>query len=379
MLKYLKHYLPLFTSILFIFTISKGEYYPTLFLIGFSLFLIVGDYIMPKDRQIQTFSYPSILNFSLYINLPILLILVLFTVSCLTNNISQWYLDILNTYFYHDFLAIQNSFNAIDRLSLIIQSSLLMGTLGVVAGHELTHRIKNKFDMFIGNWLLAFSWDCTFAIEHVYGHHRHACLPEDPASAQRNENIYFFIIKAIFHEHIDGWKIEINRVKKTGFHPLSIHNRMLIGYLRSFTITFCTFSVAGGMGVIYFLICAFITKSFLEAINYIEHYGLVRVRGSKVEMRHSWNSNHFISSIFLYNVTRHSDHHRLAKLKFWELEPCPMNAPMTPYGYLSMLYLVLITPSIYKFIMNKKLIDWDLNYANDQEKSLIHELYNSPH
>ena len=371
MLKYLKHFLPPFTTIIYIIIITKGEYSPSLFLLGFSLFLIIGDYIMPRDKEIQKFSYPSILNLSLYINLPILLILVLITVSFLTNNLSGWYLNILGEDIYNDFLEIKSSFNLIDKFSLIIQGSLLMGTLGVVAGHELTHRIKDKFDMFIGNWLLAFSWDCTFAIEHVYGHHKHACLPEDPASAQRGDNIYLFILQAIYNEHIDGWKIEINRVKKQGLNPFGFHNKMIIGYLRSFTITLLIFILTGMMGVVYFLICALITKSFLEAINYIEHYGLVRVRGSRVEMKHSWNSNHLISSIFLYNVTRHSDHHRLAKLKFWELDPCPENAPMTPYGYLSMLYLVLITPYLYKKIMNKKLIDWDLNYANNEERKLI--------
>ena len=326
---------------------------------------------MPRDKKIQNFSYPGILNLSLYINLPLLLLLVLITISFLSNHLSEGALKIINTYIYNDFLEIKNSFTLIDKFALIIQSSLLMGTLGVVAGHELTHRIKSKFDMFIGNWLLAFSWDCTFAIEHVYGHHKHACLPEDPAPAKRGDNIYLFIIKAIFYEHIDGWKIEINRVKKKGFNSFSLHNRMIIGYLRSLTITLLAFIIAGSMGVLYFLICAFITKSFLEAINYIEHYGLVRERGSRVEMRHSWNSNHLISSVFLYNVTRHSDHHRLAKLKFWELHPCPEDAPMTPYGYLSMLYLVLITPYLYKKIMNKKLADWDLNYANDKERELI--------
>ena len=193
MLKYLKHFLPPFTAIIYMIIISMGEHSPTLFLIGFSLFITIGDYIMPRDKRVQEFSHPGILNLSLYINLPILLTLVLITVSCLTNNLSEWYLNILNTYIYNDFIEIQNSFNLIDKLALIIQGSLLIGTLGVVAGHELTHRIKNKFDMFIGNWLLAFSWDCTFAIEHVYGHHKHACLPEDPASAKRGDNIYIYL------------------------------------------------------------------------------------------------------------------------------------------------------------------------------------------
>jgi len=371
MLKYLKHFIPAFTALSYMIVISMGEYYPTMFLIGFSLLLIIGDLTLPRDTKIQQFSYPSILNLSIYINLPILLILVLFVISFLSNNPAQWYINTVNIFIENDFIQTKNSFNIIDKFSLVIQTCLLIGALGTVPGHELTHRIKNKFDMFIGNWLLAFSCDCTYAIEHVYGHHKHACLPEDPASAKRGENIYLFILKAIFNEHVDGWRIEINRIRKKELYPFSMHNRMIIGYLRSLTIIFFTFLVGRLSGVLFFLTCALITKSFLEAINYVEHYGLVRKKGQPIAMRHSWNSNHLMSSIYLYNVTRHSDHHRLAKLRFWELAPCPKNAPMTPYGYMSMLYLALLTPYLYKKIMAKKLIDWDLNYANEEEKELV--------
>jgi len=41
-----------------------------------------------------------------------------------------------------------------------------------------------------------------------------------------------------------------------------------------------------------------------------------------------------------------------------------------PYGYLSMLYLILILPPLYHRIMAKKLIDWDLNYASEEERKL---------
>ena len=375
MLKYLKYFIPSLTAIIYLISISNGKYSPTIFFICFSSLLIIGDYIIHPDKKIQKFSYPNILNLSLYINLPILLILVLIVTSFLTNNVSNWYINFITTVLYNDFNQIKDSFNLIDKIALIIQSSLLMGILGVVPGHELTHRIKNKFDMFIGNWLLAFSWDCTFAIEHVYGHHKNACLPEDPASAKRGENIYLFITKAIFNEHIDGWLIEINRLKKLNISPLSFQNKMIIGYLRSFTITFLIYITSGSIGVLYFLVIAFITKSFLEAINFVEHYGLVRERGKRVEMRHSWNSNHFMSSIYLYNVTRHSDHHRLAKLKYWELHPCPENAPITPYGYLTMLYLVILTPFLYHKIMKLKLEEWEVNYANSAEKKIIQTQY----
>jgi len=371
MLKYAKYFLPTLTGLAYIYIIGKGEYYPAFFLIGFSLLIIVGDYVMPRDKKIQHFSYPEILNLSLYINFPILLTIVLITISFLSTDKPTWIIDVFQTYIYSDFAETGTHFNIIDKLSMIIQTSLLMGMLGVVPGHELTHRVKSKFDMFIGNWLLAFSWDCTFAIEHVYGHHKHACLPEDPASAKRGENIYLFILKAIVNEHIDGWKIELNRMRKNELNIFSLQNKMIIGYMRSLIITYLAFFTAGIFGIIYFLICAFITKSFLEAINYVEHYGLVREKGQRVEMRHSWNSNHFMSSVYLYNVTRHSDHHRLAKLKFWELDPCPKNAPMTPYGYLSMLYLVLLLPFVYKKIMAKKLNEWDHKYASKEEKDIV--------
>ena len=369
-LKYLKYYIPGFTGILFIVILLMGEDYPTYFLIGFSLFIIVGDIIFPRDKEIEKFSYPSLLNLSIYINLPILFILVLLVVSIFSHNLSQWYIEVLDSYFYIDFMQIKNSFNRIDKISLIIQTTLSIGILGTVPGHELIHRKKNKFDMFVGNWLLAFSWDGTFAIEHVYGHHKNVGLPEDPATGKRGENIYFFIVKAIAKEQVGGWGIEISRLRRKGFNSISFHNRMIIGYIRSLFITTIALIIGGTSGMFFFLLLAILSKSLLEAINYIEHYGLVRDRGKPIRMRHSWNSNHCLSSLYLCNVTRHSDHHRASNLKFWELNPCDESAPTLPYGYLGMLYLLLITPFLYRRLMVKKLIDWDLNYANEQERDL---------
>lgn len=370
-LKYLKYYIPGITSILFILILLMGENYPTYFLIGFSIFLIIGDLILPRDKEIQKFSYPILLNLSLYINLPIIFILVLLIVSIFSHNVSEWYIDILNSFFFIDFIQIKNSYHNIDKISLIIHTALSVGIIGTVPGHELTHRKKNKFDMFVGNWLLAFSWDCTFAIEHVYGHHKNVGFPEDPATGKRGENIYLFILKAIAKEQIGGWELELSRLRRNGLNAFSFHNRMIIGYLRSVFITLLAFVIGGLAGVFFFLFLAVLSKSLLEAINYIEHYGLVRDKGKPIRMRHSWNSNHCLSSLYLCNVTRHSDHHRASNLKFWELNPCDESAPTLPYGYLGMLYLLLITPFIYRKIMVKKLIDWDLNYANEQERKLV--------
>ena len=76
MIKYLKYFTPTFFLILSIYMCSIGSYYPTIFFVGFSLLVILGDIMFSKDENIEKFTYPGILNFSLYLNLPFLFILV---------------------------------------------------------------------------------------------------------------------------------------------------------------------------------------------------------------------------------------------------------------------------------------------------------------
>ena len=371
-MKYLKYYISPLTIITAIYTCSIGAYYSTLFFIGFSLFIILGDMILKKDASEETYSYVFLLDVPMYINLPLLMLLVLFTVFALSSNPSDLFQSIFMNYLNIDLFNMRQSMNAADSISLVALTGLFIGIMGTVPGHELVHRKKNKFDMFMGNWLLAFSWDCAFAIEHVYGHHKNVGLGHDPATAKRGENIYLFILRAIIKEQKDAWSIELNQAKRREQSFISIRNRMIIGYFRSLFITFIAYLIGGISGTLIFLLCAFIAKSLLEVINYSEHYGLIRVSGETVSPRHSWNSNSTMSSIYLYNVTRHSSHHEKANLKYWELRSYN-DAPMMPQGYLTMLYMALFLPYFFHRMMAKKLIEWDKNYATDNERILAIE------
>ena len=100
----------------------------------------------------------------------------------------------------------------------------------------------------------------------------------------------------------------------------------------------CAFAIA--IGVISFL--------FLETINYIEHYGLLREklesgRYERVKEVHSWNSNHSIGRIVLYELTRHSDHHFKSSKKYQVLDSYE-KSPELPYGYPSSIILSLMPP-----------------------------------
>ena len=369
MFKYFKYYLSTFFLILGIYACSYDSYSPTFFFIAFSAIIILGDMFLNHDKSMDKFKYPQLINFPIYLNLFLLIIFILNTVFILGNSSPNLFSNTINTYFDIDLVYMRQSIELIDKISLIAIVSLFIGIMGTVPGHELTHRKREKVDMFFGNWLLSLSWDCTFAIEHVYGHHKNVCLPIDPATAKRGESIYLFIIRASIKEHIDGWKIECRRLSRRNESIFSLKNKMIVGYLRSLAITFICYSVGGFTGMVIFLLCAFIAKSLLEVINFTEHYGLVREENKPVYPRHSWNSNSVMSSILLYNVTRHSAHHEKSHLKFWELDTY-QDAPMMPHGYLSMLYLAIFLPPFFHKMMAKKLIEWDEKYATKEEKEI---------
>ena len=371
-MKYFKYYISPITIILAIYACSLGSYYPTLFFIGFSLFIILGDIFVKKDANEDQYSHVYLLDLPMYINFPLLMILITITVFVLSNEPSNAFANVLLNYLNIDLFNMRRSMTLLDSISLTALTGLFIGIMGTVPGHELVHRKKSKFDMFMGNWLLAFSWDCAFAVEHVYGHHKHVGLPSDPATAKRGENIYLFILRAIIKEQKDAWNIELSQAKRREQPLFTIRNRMIIGYSRSLSITFIAYVIGGWSGLFIFLLCAFIAKSLLEVINYSEHYGLIRVSGESVYPRHSWNSNSTMSSIYLYNVTRHSSHHEKANLKYWELRSYN-DAPMMPQGYLTMLYMALFLPYFFHRMMAKKLIEWDKSYASEKERILAIE------
>lgn len=370
-MQYLKYYISPLTLVLALYTCTLGPLYPTAFFIGISLFIILGDIMIKEDSMEASHQNQFILNLPMYINLPLILLLVFMTVFVISSNPSVELAQRLKTIIGVNLMALNRSVHPLDKISLVALTSLFIGVMGTVPGHELVHRIKNKFDMFMGNWLLAISWDCAFAIEHVYGHHKNVGLESDPATAKRGENLYRFILRAIIKEQKDAWIIENSRLRKTHHSIFSIKNRMVIGHIRSGSIAFIAYLVGGLSGVLIFILCAFIAKCLLEVINYTEHYGLVRVPGQPVKPHHSWNTNSAISSMYLYNVTRHSSHHEKSHLKYWELKSYP-NAPTMPQGYLSMLYLAIFLPWLYHKVMAPRLIDWDRNYASKEEQIIAH-------
>ena len=117
------------------------------------------------------------------------------------------------------------------------------------------------------------------------------------------------------------------------------------------------FILFGLKGLIFCLLAALFSVLMFESVNYIEHYGLLRKKLSsgryeRVQERHSWNSNHIFGRIVLYELTRHSDHHRIAETEYQNLNSID-HSPQLPYGYPTSILLSFI-PVIWFKLMNPR-------------------------
>lgn len=234
---------------------------------------------------------------------------------------------------------------------------LLCGTFGINVGHELGHRV-NKWEQALAKALLLTSLYMHFFTEHNKGHHKRVATPEDPSSARYNEVVYLFYFRTIIFSYISAWHIANAETRKKNKPVLSLYNEMILFTLIQLAFLGLVYYLFGGLVLLYFLAAASMGILLLETVNYIEHYGLRRRstgEGSyeRAMPSHSWNSDHVLGRIFLFELSRHSDHHYMASRKYQVLRHHD-DAPQMPTGYPGMMLLSLLPPAWF-FVMNKRI------------------------
>lgn len=340
--------------------------------VNFVLAILIGivfDEWAGDDLSEPKFGHPWIFNVMLYMSLPLVFSETMIFAYYLSGYNFLYIEDIVRALFGFEMDYHRDITSDWHLLGAALSLGLSYGSSATNVAHELTHRTEKWFDVLVGRWLLAFTWDTTFAIEHVYGHHKNVGTPADPATSRRGENVWKFVVRSTVFSNISAFRFETNRLRIKGYAPWGWRNRALRGQLMSLLIAALFYAAAGWMGVAVFMAVAVYGKGYLEFVNYIEHYGLVRIPGKPVELRHSWNSNRRVSSAFLYNLTRHSYHHLNAKAPFWKIKSCP-EAPTLPFGYLTMIFIAMVPP-LFNRVMAPRLAEWDSRYASPEERAVL--------
>lgn len=270
----------------------------------------------------------------LYLNLPALLVLLWFYFSAVqSQELQAW-----------------------ELAGMTLSMSIVMAGISINVAHELGHR-QNKYEQFIAKILLTTSLYTHFNIEHNRGHHLWVSTPQDPSSARLGESLYHFWFRSLYGTYINAWALENGRLRREGRPALSFSNEMIwmdlakVGYL-CLVVGLFGWAAAG-----FAVLIALGGILQLETVNYIEHYGLTRKRlpsgfYEKVSPLHSWNSNHELGRIFLYELTRHSDHHFKATRKYQILRHFD-ESPQLPHGYPASMLMAMVPP-LWFSVMDKK-------------------------
>jgi hypothetical protein len=369
---YLKFSLFYLLSVLTIVALLAGQTWIVLSYLGVSLFIIAGDAWFGDDTSAPAFKHPHIFTAQLFAALPLLCVLMFvatWSVSAQdTLGFGQWFYATIGW----DINQNKAATAFWQHCIAVFYVGLMVSMVGTVTAHELVHRTWHRPSVFVGRWLLAFSFDSSFSIEHVYGHHNNVARSHDPATAPRGRNVYRHIVISTLAGNKSAWRIENQRLKRRQQAVWSWHNQILRGAAMSLCLLFLSFGLGGLPGLLFFIACGLWAKALLEIVNYMEHYGLVRAEGEPVLPRHSWNTNKKMSSWAMFNLSRHSHHHAKGHIPFHQLQAMPQ-APVMPTGYLGTIFLTLMPPLWFK-VMTKKLKDWDDNFASETERRLLQRL-----
>ena len=336
-MKDLKYLMSYSIALMAFIGISLGGFYNYLAVVFTFIFIPILETIVKKSDEEYTEEEKKsrlldpFFDLLLYLNIPIVFGIFFFSL---------------------DKLAFTSSLS--DIIGIILSASIVMATNGINVGHELGHR-KSIIARTCAKLLYLPCQYMHFYIEHNFGHHINVATPEDPATARYKQTLYSFWITSVVRTYVSAWEIQLKLLKVSKRNFFSIKNDMFCYTLFQTTFLAFVYYNFGLYLTLLSILMSVISFLFLETINYVEHYGLLRKkepsgRYERVKPHHSWNSNHTIGRIVLYELTRHSDHHFKSSKKYQVLESLD-DCPHLPYGYPTSILLSFIPP-LWFSIMN---------------------------
>jgi len=234
--------------------------------------------------------------------------------------------------------------------TVLVACILTVGTIAGVsfsATHELIHS-KNATRKWWGRAGLLSVAFMHFEIEHLCGHHRYACTTDDASTARLGEGLYAYLIRSIPKGIRWSWQFETNRLARVGLTVWHPRNRVIWYAVLPIVVSAIFFALFGWRGLVLYIVQATLGFLVMMIAAYIEHYGVLREVSDdgvldRIDARHSWDSNYFLSGAMSFNVQRHSDHHLKATKKYPLLQSHE-TAIELPAGYQAMIVLALIPP-----------------------------------
>jgi hypothetical protein len=310
------------------------------------------------DENGDTYGIPALQNTVMYVMLPVFALLQV----ALAWRVFQYTTGApIETGTLFGVLPMQSGITGLELVGASISTGIFAG-IGIIYGHELSH--TKGFSFVISRLMMGLSGSSHFSYAHVYNHHLELAHEDDPATSPRGRTIYRHFWLSHMGQSKFLYKMEQTRLAKLGKSFISLENRWIRGYLMSLP-TMVLFTWAGGpVGIACMFLVWTISNFELEALNYMEHYGLIREKGQPIDYRHSWDNANLFSAWFFIEIGRQGDHHDRGETHFWELDE--VGSPDGRWGYFTE-FVVALIPPLYHSVMKKKLATWDRDFATEGE------------
>ncbi|MFQ6006096.1 MAG: alkane 1-monooxygenase [Woeseia sp.] len=272
-------------------------------------------------------------------------------------------------------------------IGLAVVAGITSG-LGINTGHELGHK-KSKLERILAKIVLAVPGYGHFWIEHNRGHHRDVATPEDPASARMGESIYKFALREIPGAFWRAWDIEKDRLERRNKSAWNADNQILQSLSITAALQLGLIAAFGWTMIPFLMIHNVFAWWQLTSANYVEHYGLLRLKDAngkyeRCRPHHSWNSNHIYSNLVLFHLERHSDHHAHPLRRYQSLRNFD-DLPTLPNGYFGV-YLLAYIPWLWYRVMDRRLLalpdvggDLDKVNIDPASKQALYEKFGQAH
>jgi alkane 1-monooxygenase len=229
-----------------------------------------------------------------------------------------------------------------DAILFTLSVGLATGATGITIAHELGHK-RPALERFLSRLLLVTVSYGHFTVEHNRGHHVRVATPEDPASARYGEGFWRFLPRTLTGSFIDSLRIDKGEVMRVWAATFAVAATLGLAF--------------GPRAVAFFFGQSAMAVLLLEAVNYIEHYGLERRklpdgRYERQSARHAWDAYEALSNSFLVHLQRHADHHLNPMRPYAALQP-QEESPKLPTGYAGMVPIALVPP-LWFAVMNPR-------------------------
>lgn len=325
---------------------------------GIAMFpiLLVLDVVLPSDHRVRNVRVPWVAEAPLYLHLP--LVVVLWTLFIL--RLGEWT--------GHFVVSLPGTaVGAAGVVGMVLSVGLIGAIPGLPVAHELMHR-RARFPIALSKVIDTFSLETNADTGHVVGHHLLLDTPADSDTPRRGQSIYSFMWQAWWGKRRDGWRGSVNALRKRDKSILHPKNPVYIEIGVLAVLFGLTFAAAGLAGVGLTIAAMLFSMMLAEGFNYLQHYGLVRVPDSPIELHHAWNHLGMIVRPLALEITTHIEHHFDSRHKFFELKPRP-EAPQMPSAILCFV-CALVPPLWERAIAQPRLRHWDEHFASPAEREL---------